>query len=116
MEGGFGDGMQLPVANTLAANAQSNYFGLSLKLAGYQSTLAQPVIVSAGKTNLQFTATVARATNLFYTLWRAPVFDDLAWSPQTNAVVVTNNLASVSLTDTNAGGSQNFYRVVGTSP
>ena len=105
------------LANTLALNAQSNYFGLSLKLAGYQYALAQPVIVGAGKTNLQFTATVARTTNLSYTLWRSPVLDNyLAWSPQTNALVVTNGLTSVSLTDTNAGRSQYFYRVVGTPP
>ena len=103
--------------NALTAPAQSNYFGLSLKLAGYQSALAQPVIVGTAKTNLQFTATVSRATNLTYTLWRAPVLDNyLAWSPQTNTAVVTNGLISVTLTDTNASGAQNFYRVVGTSP
>ena len=105
------------LTNTLTASAQSNYFGLSLKLAGYQSALAQPVIVGVGKTNLQFNATVARATNLSYALWRAPVLDNyLAWSPQTNAVVATNGLTSISLTDTNAGGVLNFYRVVGTPP
>ena len=104
------------LTNPLSATAQSNYFGLFLKLAGYQSALAQPLITGWGKTNLQFTATVARATNLTYTLWRAPVFDDLAWSPQTNAIVVTNGVTSVTLTDTNAGGQQNFYRVVGALP
>jgi arylsulfatase A-like enzyme len=104
------------LTNPLTATAQSNYFGLSLKLAGYQSALAQPVIVGVAKTNLQFTATVARATNLTYTLWRAPVFDDLAWSPQSNTVVITNGVTSVSLTDTNPAGQQNFYRVVGTVP
>lgn len=104
------------LTNGLSATAQSNYFGLSLKLAGYQSALAQPIIEGYGKTNLQFTATVTRTTNLTYKLWRASVLDDLAWSPQTNAVVVTNGVTSVTLTDTNASGAQNFYRVVGTSP
>ncbi|MCX6895224.1 MAG: sulfatase-like hydrolase/transferase [Verrucomicrobia bacterium] len=100
------------LTNGLTAAAQSNFFSLQLKLAGY-SPLAAPVITGVGKTNLQFTATVARATNLTYSLWRAATFDELAWSPQTNALVVTNGAASVSLTDTNAGGAQNFYRVVG---
>ena len=105
------------LTNTLTTTAQSNYFGLSLKLAGYQSALAQPVILGAAKTNLQFTATVARSTNLTYTLWRAPVLDDyLAWSPQSNAIVATNGITTVVLTDTNAGAAQNFYRVVGTPP
>ena len=104
------------LTNGLSATAQSNYFGLSLKLAGYQSALAQPIIAGFNKTNLQFTATVTRATNLTYKLWRASVLDDLAWSPQTNAVVVTNGVTSLSLTDTNASEAQNFYRVVGTSP
>ena len=74
-------------------------------------------LVCFNKTNLQFTATVTRATNLTYKLWRASVLDDyLAWSPQTNAVVVTNGVTSVTLTDTNANGMHAFYRVVGTAP
>jgi hypothetical protein len=42
--------------------------------------------------------------------------DYLAWSPQSNAIVATNGITTVVLTDTNAGAAQNFYRVVGTPP
>ncbi|MDB6059691.1 MAG: sulfatase [Verrucomicrobiales bacterium] len=100
------------LTNGISGNAQSNYFGLLMKLAGYQSSLAQPTVVSAFN-NGQFSATVPVA-NLNYTLWRAPVLDDYAWSPQTNALAVTNG-SSVSLTDTNAN-LQNFYRVGGSTP
>lgn len=97
--------------NPLSAAAQSNYYGLSIKLAGY-SILSQPTIVPAFTAG-QFTATVP-VTNLNYTLWRADVLDDYAWTPQTKAMVVTNG-STVSLTGTNIGG-QNFYRVVGSTP
>jgi hypothetical protein len=40
----------------------------------------------------------------------------VAGAPVTNAALVTNNPASVTLTDTNATGPVQFYRVLDTSP
>src|SRR5205823_3285279 len=69
------------LASTLTVTQQANYYSLTLKLAGYQTALAQPLITSSAYTNAQFALTVQRATNLACTLWRAAVLDDLAWSP-----------------------------------
>jgi arylsulfatase A-like enzyme len=99
----------------LTAVQQSNYYSLTLKLAGYAGA-APPVIAGSAFTNSQFTLTVHRATNLTYSLWRAPVLNELAWAPVTNAIVTTNSLIAVSLTDPAATNIENFYRVVSTSP
>jgi hypothetical protein len=101
------------LTNGMSAAAQSNYYGLSLKLAGYQSVLSAPTIIPSISGNGQFTATVALGP-VNYVLWRAPLLDDYAWSPQTNALVVTNG-SDVKLTDTNIG-LQYFYRVVESTP
>jgi arylsulfatase A-like enzyme len=97
----------------MTAAAQSNYYGLSMKLAGYQSTLTQPTITPTLNLNGQFSANVP-VTNVNYTLWRAPTLDDYAWVPLTGAMVVTNG-STVTLTDTNLT-SQSFYRVIGSTP
>ena len=97
---------------TLTSLQRSNYYSLTLKLAGYQNTLAQPIITSASFSNAQFNATVQRATNLTYGLWKAPVLDSLAWTPVTNAVVTTNSPTQVTVRDPNPVGGQTFYRVV----
>lgn len=99
------------LTTSMSSTAQSNYYGLLIKLGGY-SSLAQPTIVPAFNAG-QFAATVP-AANLNYSLWRAPVLDDYAWLPQTNAIVTTNG-TTVTLTDTNIT-AQSFYRVVGTQP
>ena len=104
------------LSGALNATQQSNYYSLTLKLAGYQLTLAQPIITSFARSNFQFALTVQRATNFSYSLWRAPILDDLAWVPLTNAVVVTNSTTVVTLTDTSATAGQNFYRVLADSP
>jgi arylsulfatase B len=103
------------LAATLNSVQQANYYSLTLKLAGYAS-MARPLITSSLYTNLQFTLTVQRATNLTYSLWRAPILNDLAWVPLSNAVVTTNSVAVVSLTDSAATNTGNFYRVVATAP
>lgn len=103
------------LTTTLTSSQQSNYYGLTLQLAGYQQTLAKPVIATASRSGNQFTLGVNYTTNLTFTLWRAPEFSDLSWSPVTNAITTTNS-NTVYLTDTNATNSVEFYRVVAKSP
>jgi len=101
------------LTSDMSAAAQSNYYGLAMKLAGYQDVLPEPTLVPGVNGSGQFTATVL-VGSVNYTLWRAPMLDDYAWSPQTNAIVVTNGI-TVTLTDTNVT-PQSFYRVVGSTP
>ena len=103
------------LSSALTATAQSNYFSLTLRLGGYQQTIAQPVINGKSRSGNQFTLTVPSAVNLNYSLWRAAELSDLSWAPVINAIVATNN-SVVSLTDTNASGGAEFYQVVGTVP
>ena len=102
--------------NPLTPTAQSNCNALEMRLGNYQSALTPPTLTGFGSTNAQFTVTVQRATNLSYALWRAAALDDLAWSPLTNAVLVTNGAASVTLIDPNATNGNNFYRVMAATP
>ena len=89
----------------------SNYYSLEMRLGNYQNTLALPIVTAFARSDAQFAISVQRVTNLTYSLWRAPVLNDLAWSPATNAVVVTNNSTTVTLTDTNAAPEILYYRV-----
>ena len=104
------------LSGALNATQQAHYYSLTLKMGGYQNTLIAPVITGSSFSNLQFALTVQRTTNMSYTLWRAPVLDDLAWVPLTNAVVVTNSSTVVTLTDVTSTNATSFYRVVGSSP
>ena len=98
--------------SALNAAQLGNYYSLTMKLGDYQIALTPPVITRVAKTNAQFLVTVQRNLTNSYGLWRAGSLDALAWSPLTNAVAITNGAASVTLTDTNASASQNFYRVM----
>jgi arylsulfatase A-like enzyme len=115
---GFYDLLNDPYENANLAGAsltsiqQSNYYSLTLKLAGYQSAFAQPVIATSQYGNSQFSLGVQRATNLAYSLWRAPILDELAWSPVSDAIIVTNSPTVVTLTDKHATNSAGYYRVV----
>ena len=98
--------------NSAMSTVQSgNFYSLMLKLGDYQIALTPPVITSLARSNAQFVVTVQRNPTNSYGLWRASSLEGLAWSPLTNALVITNGAASVTLTDTNASLSQNFYRV-----
>jgi len=83
-----------------------------MKLGDYQIALAPPVITGFARSNAQCLVTVQRNLTNSYGLWRASAPDGLNWSPLTNALVVTNGAGSVTLTDTNAAASQNFYRIM----
>jgi len=103
------------LARTLSSAQQSNYYGLTLQLAGYQTAIPQPNITGITRSNNQTIVTVQRNTNLSYSLWRSYIFDDLAWAPAPT-VVVTNNPSTITLTDTNATADHLFYRVMGGFP
>ncbi len=103
------------LTNTLTAPQQAHYNSLTLKLGDYQDTLAAPAITSLAPADSQFAITVERIAGLTYSLWRAATPDTLAWSPVTNALI-TLDIATVTLTDTNAAGSQQFYRIGAQSP
>ncbi len=99
------------LATAMNATQSGNFNALTLKLGDYQTALGKPVINSFGKTNTQFFVNVQRNLTNSYGLWRASALDGLNFSPLTNALVVTNDASSMTLTDTNAAGAQNFYRV-----
>ncbi len=100
----------------LSARAQSNYNSLVLKFGYYQTNFAVPTLTGIANANSTFNLTVQRNTNVNYSLWRAPVYDELAWVPVTNAIIVTNGTATVTLTDTNAASGSYFYRAMGATP
>ena len=104
------------LVNPLTLTAQSNYNALTMRLGNYQSALAPPTLTTFASTRGQFTITVQRAANVSYALWRAGALDDLAWAPLSNAVIVTNGTASVTLTDPGATNGNNFYRVMAATP
>jgi hypothetical protein len=97
----------------MTATQLGNYYSLVLKLGDYQSALAAPVITGFARSNAQFVVNVQRNPTNSYGLWRAAALDGLSWAPLTNALVVTKGSSIVTLTDTNATASQNFYRVMG---
>jgi arylsulfatase A-like enzyme len=94
----------------------SNYYSLTLGFGGYQDDYAQPALTHCVRTGSQFTVTVKRDASLTCAMWRASELSELAWAPVTNAIAVTNNSTTVTLTDTNAAGPAQFYRVLGTAP
>ena len=100
------------LATTMNATQLGNYYSLVLKLGDYQIALAKPVINSFARSNQTFMVNVQRNLTNSYGLWRASALDGLNWSPLTNAVVSTNGVGSITLTDTNASASQIFYRVM----
>ena len=99
------------LTRTLSAVQQANYYALTMKLGSYQAELAPPLISNFTRAANHFSVTVPRGTNLTYRLWKAAILEDLAWAPTTNALVVTNGTTTVTLTDTNAGDTAQFYRV-----
>ncbi|MEO5803241.1 MAG: sulfatase-like hydrolase/transferase [Verrucomicrobiota bacterium] len=102
------------LSRALTATEQGNYYNLLLKFSEYQDGIPTTVITKFSKTNLQFSIAVQRTTNLTYSLWRAAELDALAWVPVSSALIVTNGVVTVTLTDTNATAAQNFYRVIST--
>ena len=100
------------LATTMNPTQLANYYSLTMKLGNYQNALTAPVITGFSKTNAQFSVNIQRNLTNNYGLWRASSLDGLNWSPLTNALIITNNSSSVTLTDTNATPSQNFYRVM----
>ena len=96
----------------MTATQSGNYYSLLMKLGDYQIALAPPVITGFARSNSQFVVTVQRNLTNSYGLWRAASLNGLEWAPLTNAVVVTNNSTTVTLTDTNAPTTQNYYRVI----
>jgi len=102
--------------NPLTLTAQSNYNALTMRLGNYQSAMAPLTLTTFASTNGQFIITVQRTANLSYALWRAGALGDLAWAPLSNAVIVTNGAASVTLTDPGATNGNNFYRVMAATP
>ena len=93
----------------------ANYYALTLRLCGYQQTLAAPVVSNTAKVNSGVNVTVSRDTNLVYSLWRSPTLEELSWAPVTNPVIGTNG-GYITLTDTNALAGELFYRVVAEKP
>jgi hypothetical protein len=97
------------LGGTLNSNQLANYYSLEMNLGQYQTVLASPAISAFNRQTAQFTATVSGTTNTFR-LWRADTLGALAWSPVTNAVIITNG-SNVLLTDKNPPPAAAFYRV-----
>jgi arylsulfatase A-like enzyme len=99
------------LSSSLSEIQRANYYALTMKLGNYQNELAPPLINGFTRGASRFSVTVPLATNLAHHLWKAATPADLAWAPLTNALVVTNGMTTVTLTDTNAGDPAQFYRV-----
>jgi arylsulfatase A-like enzyme len=99
----------------LTARAQSNYNSLVIKFSDYQTNFISPTIHDMTSSNNTFGLTVHYDSSLDYSLWRAPVPDELAWAPVSNAVIIVNG-SIVTLADTNATGGNYFYRAMGSTP
>jgi arylsulfatase B len=98
----------------LNAAQLANYYSLTLALGAYQNNPA--TITGYSLTGGRFNVIAQREADAICTLWQASGLDELSWSPVTNAVVVTNQATTVTLTDTNAIGGARFYQVLGTKP
>jgi arylsulfatase B len=104
------------LSRALTAVQRAHYYSLVMRLGDYQDTLAKPVIVNYSSHSNQFSVTVAGAANLTYSLWRASTLQELAWAPVNGALVVTNETATVTLTDPTADSGLGFYRVEAHGP
>jgi arylsulfatase A-like enzyme len=99
------------LARGLNGVQRSHYYALTMKLGDFQDKLVPPSITGFTRAASQCSLTVPRGTNLAHVLWKSPTVDDLGWAPLTNALVVTNGTTTVTLTDTNATETAQFYRV-----
>jgi arylsulfatase A-like enzyme len=104
------------LSRTLTEAEEGNYYSLLLKFSEMKSAVQPVVITGFSKTESQFSVSVQRTNNLVYALWRASALDEFAWRPVTNAALVTNSAASLTLTDTNALAAKTFYRVITGGP
>jgi arylsulfatase A-like enzyme len=103
------------LSQAMTATQQANYYSLVMRLGFYQDALIAPTISTFTHTNNLFSATVSRAADTSYRLWRAATLSDLAWAPVTNASMETNG-GTLRLTDSNAAAATLFYRVEAKSP
>jgi len=94
------------LANALTAEQSSNYTALTATLAGLQNV---PEITGFAHPSNRFAVSVGWVQSVQFSLHRSPL---LGIGPWTNiaALSQTNNFI-VTLTDTNATGAGNFYRV-----
>jgi arylsulfatase A-like enzyme len=94
------------LANALTAEQSSNYTALTATLAGLQNV---PEITGFAHPSNRFAVSVGWVQSVQFSLRRSPL---LGIGPWTNiaALSQTNNFI-VTLTDTNATGAGNFYRV-----
>jgi arylsulfatase A-like enzyme len=97
------------LSGTMSSTQLANYYSLQMKLGQYQVALTAPTISGHARSNNQFSVNVARGTNVSFSLWRGSALSELAWAPVTNFTATTNG-TTVTLRDTNAGGTF-FYRV-----
>lgn len=104
------------LADAMDATQLANYHSLTFKLAGYQEALAQPVVTGVSVSGGAFTLTVSGESDLVYTLWETTTFNDLDWTPVTNAITLSISPTEVSITDPGGGAARRFYRVVGEMP
>lgn len=100
----------------LTTTEQANYYALTMKFGEYQETLSPPMILNYSRTSGQFSVTVQRQSGLGYNLWRSSTMAYLGWAPVTNAVVTTNGIATITLTDLNPPAPPQFYRVEARTP
>jgi hypothetical protein len=94
------------LTKALTAEQSANYAALSNTLAGLQNV---PQVTGFSHPSNRFAVSVGWVQGVQFSLHRSPLFGIGPW---TNiAALSQNNNFIVTLTDTNAGGAQNFYRV-----
>jgi hypothetical protein len=94
------------LAKALTAEQSTNYAALTNKLAGLQNV---PQIASFSHASDRFGLSVGWVQGVEFSLHRSPL---LGVGPWTNVAALSqSNNFIVTLTDTNAPGAENFYRV-----
>lgn len=99
------------LSGALTAAAKGSYYGLKIAMGSYQTTLATPVVQSAGLNGSQFTIRAGMTNAATYTLLRSTLLDYGTWLPANGATFVDEG-ATFTLTDPAASGSAVFYRVM----
>jgi hypothetical protein len=94
------------LATTLTPEQSAGYAALATTLAGLQNV---PQVTGFSNTANRFAVSVGWVQGVTFSLHRSPLFGSSPWT-KIPALSTSNNFV-VTLTDTNARGAQNFYRV-----
>ena len=99
------------LTTTLSAAAQGSYYGLKIEMGHFQTTLATPAVQNTSRSGAAFSLRVNKTAGAAYTLFRSSTLNYGSWLPASGATV-TDEGATILLSDPAASGSALFYRVM----